>query len=80
MSLPNPTRAFRLGLAEKKAASPFLILPLDVPPAPLFNEETNLIPQVPLYEIFNKFDGATEKVRAVTPPPQSPIWSLPLSW
>eukprot|EP00035_Acanthoeca_spectabilis_P011519 m.202756 g.202756 ORF g.202756 m.202756 type:complete len:623 (-) comp15366_c0_seq6:4237-6105(-) len=46
---------------EKTAENPFLILPLDVPPAPLFNEETNLIPQVPLYEIFNKFDGVTVK-------------------
>mmetsp|Transcript_29960 Transcript_29960/g.89642 ORF Transcript_29960/g.89642 Transcript_29960/m.89642 type:complete len:626 (+) Transcript_29960:153-2030(+) len=47
--------------AEKTSASPFLILPLDVPAAPLFNEESNIIPQVPLYEIFNKFDGVTEK-------------------
>lgn len=43
--------------------SPFLILPLDVPPPPLFSDEqeANIIPQVPLFELFNKYDGITEK-------------------
>eukprot|EP00729_Bicosta_minor_P001035 gene1036-18917_t len=48
---------------ETSKDSPFMILPLDVPPPPLFADslEKNIIPQVPLFELLNKFDGATEK-------------------
>eukprot|EP00048_Salpingoeca_helianthica_P020502 m.6919 g.6919 ORF g.6919 m.6919 type:complete len:504 (-) comp4895_c0_seq1:43-1554(-) len=41
--------------------SPFYCLTLDLPPAPLFQDDTHLIPQVPLFELLNKFDGVTEK-------------------
>jgi U4/U6.U5 tri-snRNP-associated protein 2 len=48
---------------EKTAKSQFLILPLDVPPPPLFTDdlEKSIIPQVPLFELLNKYDGVTEK-------------------
>jgi len=51
------------GLSEKTAKSQFLILPLDVPPPPLFTDdlEKSIIPQVPLFELLNKYDGVTEK-------------------
>jgi U4/U6.U5 tri-snRNP-associated protein 2 len=41
---------------------PFYMLALDLPPAPLFQDvmEKNIIPQVPLYQILQKFDGETE--------------------
>lgn len=41
----------------------FMYLALDLPPAPLFQDglEQNIIPQVPLFELLNKFDGVTEK-------------------
>ncbi|KAL6132560.1 hypothetical protein ACLB2K_064801 [Fragaria x ananassa] len=39
----------------------FLMLGLDMPPAPLFKDvmERNMIPQVPLFNIMKKFDGET---------------------
>ncbi|XP_057470410.1 uncharacterized protein LOC130759331 [Actinidia eriantha] len=46
---------------------PFLMLGLDLPPPPLFQDvmEKNIIPQVPLFNILKKFDGEsiTEVVR-----------------
>uniref|UniRef100_A0A7S0XB69 Ubiquitinyl hydrolase 1 n=1 Tax=Mantoniella antarctica TaxID=81844 RepID=A0A7S0XB69_9CHLO len=41
---------------------PFYMLALDLPQAPLFQDvmEKNTIPQVPLYQILQKFDGETE--------------------
>eukprot|EP01134_Creolimax_fragrantissima_P006026 CFRG6026T1 len=44
---------------------PFMYLTLDVPPAPLFTdaEGANVIPQIPLYTLFEKFDGKTEQKR-----------------
>ncbi|CAO3587648.1 unnamed protein product [Absidia cylindrospora] len=44
-----------------KATSPFLFLALDLPPAPLYQDEAeaNIIPQVPLTTILNKYDGET---------------------
>ena len=43
---------------------PFLSLALDLPPAPLYLDERmqNIIPQVPLAQLLNKFNGETEKV------------------
>jgi len=40
---------------------PYLYLTVDVPPAPLFKDalERNIIPQVPLFALLNKFDGQT---------------------
>jgi len=48
---------------EQESESQFLILPLDVPPPPLFGDglDHNIIPQVPLFELLNKFDGVNEK-------------------
>ena len=39
----------------------FLLLTLDLPPAPLFQDEMerNIIPQVPLASVLSKYDGAT---------------------
>ncbi|CAL1352156.1 unnamed protein product [Linum trigynum] len=45
----------------EKSRMPFLMLGLDLPPPPLFKDvmEKNIIPQVPLFNILNKFDGET---------------------
>eukprot|EP00656_Telonema_subtile_P005449 TRINITY_DN1247_c0_g2_i3.p2 TRINITY_DN1247_c0_g2~~TRINITY_DN1247_c0_g2_i3.p2 ORF type:complete len:352 (+),score=142.86 TRINITY_DN1247_c0_g2_i3:895-1950(+) len=42
----------------------FLFISMEVPPAPLFKDEMekNLIPQVPLFNMLQKFDGHTETV------------------
>jgi U4/U6.U5 tri-snRNP-associated protein 2 len=41
---------------------PFMFLTLDIPPAPLFKDEyeRNLIPQVSLFTLLEKYDGKTE--------------------
>ncbi len=43
--------------------SPFLYLTCELPPPPLFRDEqyNNIIPQVNLFTILNKFNGETEK-------------------
>ena len=45
----------------KSQTSPFMILTLDLPPAPLFQDDTdnNIIPQVPLTTVLNKYNGIT---------------------
>ncbi|GIL71725.1 hypothetical protein Vretimale_840 [Volvox reticuliferus] len=47
---------------------PFLLLGLELPPAPLFKDvlEKNIIPQVPIFHIMRKFDGenVTDDIRA----------------
>lgn len=52
--------------AIKSQTSPFMILTLDLPPAPLFQDDTerNIIPQVPLTTILHKYNGlaAQEKM------------------
>jgi len=47
--------------AIKSQTSPFMILTLDLPPAPLFQDdaEKNIIPQVPLTTVLNKYNGIT---------------------
>ena len=49
-------------VAEKVVDQPYTVLGLDLPPPPLFQDERkqNMIPQVPLFELLNKFDGASE--------------------
>ncbi|KAM7488520.1 hypothetical protein LguiB_026004 [Lonicera macranthoides] len=44
---------------KKTSRMPFLMLGLNLPPAPLFKDvmEKNIIPQVPLSNILKKFDG-----------------------
>uniref|UniRef100_A0A7S0R5S7 Ubiquitinyl hydrolase 1 n=1 Tax=Chlamydomonas leiostraca TaxID=1034604 RepID=A0A7S0R5S7_9CHLO len=48
--------------------TPFLLLGLDLPAAPLFKDslEKNIIPQVPIFNIMRKFDGeyVTDDIRA----------------
>jgi len=41
----------------------FLYLTLDLPPPPLFKDEMreNIIPQIPLHSLLNKFNGTVEK-------------------
>lgn len=48
--------------------SPFLILSLDLPPAPLFQHELdqNIIPQVPLTTVLAKYDGVRAQERRNT--------------
>lgn len=48
---------------ESVTTSPFRYLSLDLPSAPLFQDELerNIIPQVSLFELLNKFNGSTEK-------------------
>ncbi|KAF2142079.1 uncharacterized protein K452DRAFT_287282 [Aplosporella prunicola CBS 121167] len=45
--------------------SHFLILTLDLPPAPLFQDELdkNIIPQVPLTRVLSKYDGVSAQER-----------------
>jgi U4/U6.U5 tri-snRNP-associated protein 2 len=46
--------------------SPFVMLSIDVPPAPLFKDAAkgSVIPQVPIYNCLAKFDGTTETYSA----------------
>jgi U4/U6.U5 tri-snRNP-associated protein 2 len=48
---------------EAAKESPFMFLTLDLPPTPLFQDanKQNIIAQVPLFELLQKFDGVTEK-------------------
>jgi len=41
-------------------------LSMELPPVPLFKDSmgTNLIPQIPLFNVLSKFDGVTATVRA----------------
>lgn len=45
-----------------KKVIPFLSLSMDLPPMPLFKDklEKKQIPQLPLYDLFSKYDGITE--------------------
>ena len=42
---------------------PFMYLTCDLPPPPLYPDDTqeNIIPQVPIFSILNKFNGTSEK-------------------
>uniref|UniRef100_A0A914XFD7 ubiquitinyl hydrolase 1 n=1 Tax=Plectus sambesii TaxID=2011161 RepID=A0A914XFD7_9BILA len=48
---------------EKMKEVPFLYLTLDLPPAPLYRDELmqNIIPQVPIGVLLQKFNGVAEK-------------------
>ncbi|CAI2352743.1 unnamed protein product [Caenorhabditis sp. 36 PRJEB53466] len=48
---------------ERVTEHPFMYLPLDLPPAPLYRDVQlqNIIPQVPLTTLLEKFNGKTEK-------------------
>lgn len=60
--------------------TPFLHLSLDVPPPPVFTSETerDIIPQVPIYELLQKFDGNTvQHIASTSQKKQYTIISLP---
>lgn len=48
---------------ESSAVTPFLLLTLEIPPPPLFKDELqgNVIPQVPIFQLLDKFNGTTVK-------------------
>ena len=52
--------------AISSQTSPFMILTLDLPPAPLFQDDTdrNIIPQVPLTTILQKYNGLTAQEKS----------------
>lgn len=54
--------------AIKSQTTPFMILTLDLPPAPLFQDdvEKNIIPQVPLTTILQKYNGVTAQEKMNT--------------
>ncbi|EMC91240.1 hypothetical protein BAUCODRAFT_39392 [Baudoinia panamericana UAMH 10762] len=54
--------------AIKSQSTPFMILTLDLPPAPLFQDdaEKNIIPQVPLSTVLQKYNGITAQERMNT--------------
>jgi U4/U6.U5 tri-snRNP-associated protein 2 len=54
--------------AIQSQTSPFMILTLDLPPAPLFQDdvEKNIIPQVPLTTILQKYNGTTAQEKMNT--------------
>lgn len=48
---------------EKTTKTPYLFLTCDLPPMPLFSDDKdeNIIPQVPLFTLLQKFNGIQEK-------------------
>lgn len=48
---------------ESSAVTPFVTLTLEIPPPPLFKDELqgNVIPQVPITQLLEKFNGTTVK-------------------
>ena len=54
--------------AVNSQTSPFTILTLDLPPAPLFQDDAakNIIPQVPLKTILQKYNGTTAQEKKDT--------------
>ena len=62
------TRVSADGADKPSVRTKFLMLGLDLPPAPLFRDsfEKNIIPQVPLFLLLKKYDGVTisESIRA----------------
>ncbi|EXB41569.1 U4/U6.U5 tri-snRNP-associated protein 2 [Morus notabilis] len=58
---PTDGGAENNGIITESSNMPFLMLGLDLPPPPLFQDvmEKNIIPQVPLFNILKKFDGET---------------------
>jgi len=54
--------------AINSTTTPFMILTLDLPPSPLFQDdrEKNIIPQVPLTDVLRKYDGVRAQERLNT--------------
>jgi hypothetical protein len=49
------------GWSETKTTSPFTFLSLEIPPTPLFRDSEGglIIPQIPLFQVLQKFNGET---------------------
>lgn len=54
--------------AINSTTTPFMMLTLDLPPSPLFQDDRakNIIPQVPLTEVLRKYDGVRAQERLNT--------------
>jgi hypothetical protein len=54
----------------KTTASPFLLLAVDLPPPPLFQDavEKNIIPQVGIHAVLSKYNGIVTQVRSLFKP------------
>ncbi|QIX01286.1 hypothetical protein AMS68_006803 [Peltaster fructicola] len=52
----------------KSQTSPYMVLTLDLPPPPLFQDDTdrNIIPQIPLTEVLRKYNGISAQERLNT--------------
>ena len=52
-----------ISISEKVEHLPFMYLTCDLPPPPLYPDDAreNIIPQVPIFQILNKFNGTLEK-------------------
>lgn len=59
-SATNDRSRFESDVNIASKTTPFMFLSLDLPPTPLFKDETqlNVIPQIPLTELLAKYDGA----------------------
>uniref|UniRef100_K3W6S9 USP domain-containing protein n=1 Tax=Globisporangium ultimum (strain ATCC 200006 / CBS 805.95 / DAOM BR144) TaxID=431595 RepID=K3W6S9_GLOUD len=55
----DPSDESKRALATTTAKSPFLLMSLDLPSTPLFKDSQggNIIPQVPLFTVLEKYDG-----------------------
>lgn len=62
MTHVGDTNGKNTAVASSTSTSPFLFLTLDLPPTPLFKdaEGSNVIPQISLYTVLEKFNGVTE--------------------
>ena len=64
VSEANSRKVFDSGKEINGKKMPFLYLSLDLPPAPLFQDELekNIIPQVSIQTLLAKYDGETGQV------------------
>lgn len=58
---------------------PFLMLTLDVPPAPIFRDSLNrnMIPHIPIFDLLQKFDGETTQELSTNVVRRHSLWRLP---
>ncbi|GIX63198.1 ubiquitin specific protease 39 isoform 2, putative [Babesia caballi] len=63
----------------KESIVPFRMITLDVPTAPIFKDaqERNIIPQVPIFQLLQKFDGRTEHTSSTGKVCRYRMWKLP---
>ncbi|GFE54812.1 ubiquitin carboxyl-terminal protein [Babesia ovis] len=67
------------GQKWKEDVVPFKMLTLDVPSAPIFKDaqEKNVIPQVPIFQLLDKFNGQTEHTSGKGQLCRYRLWKLP---